>query len=118
MQVYMPIHKNTKGRIVAKRSYENQPEEVAITIDNIFDYFDLVYVISPLKWEYSAVSSVGLNIKRSQHEVPRFDISLRILKVTKNGHISISVRQKEKRFYQSSSLNYKYIWNRVMIFQK
>ena len=50
MQVYMPIYKNIRGRIVAKRSYENEPEEVVITIDNIFDYFDLIYVLSPLKW--------------------------------------------------------------------
>jgi hypothetical protein len=91
---------------------------VVITIDNIFDYFDLVYVLSPLKWEYTAVSSVGLNLKRSPNEVPRFDITLRILKVSQKGYVSLSVRQKERRFYQSSSLNYKYIWNRVMVFQK
>ena len=61
---------------------------------------------------------MGLNLKRPSSDVPRFDISLRILKVSQSGHVSLSIRQKERRFYQSSSLNYKYIWNRVMVFQK
>ena len=41
-----------------------------------------------------------------------------MLKVEKDGHVAISIRQKEKRFYQSSSLNYKYFWNRILVFQK
>jgi hypothetical protein len=118
MQVHVPIYKNARGRLVAKRSFEPESGEVAITIDNIFDYFDVVYVLSPAKWEHSAVSTVGLNIKRGPQTVPRFDISLRVLKVEKAGQVALSVRQKEKRFYQSSSLNYRYFWNRILVLQK
>jgi hypothetical protein len=32
--------------------------------------------------------------------------------------VSISIRQKEKRFYQKSNLNYNYIWVRVLVFEK
>lgn len=64
------------------------------------------------------MSTVGINIKRGSQDLPRFDVSLRILKVTEASQVSISIRQKEKRFYQNSSLNYNYIWNRIIILQK
>ena len=61
---------------------------------NIFEYFDKIYIILPTKWSYSAVSTVGINVKRGSQELPRFDISLRILKVTEASQVSISIRQK------------------------
>lgn len=87
-------------------------------MENIFEYFDKIHILLPTKWSYTAVSTVGINIKRGSQDLPRFDISLRILKVSEASQVSISVRQKEKRFYQNSSLNYNYIWNRIIILQK
>ena len=60
---------------------------------------------------------MGINIKKSG-DSPRFDISVRTVKLSVPGTLCLSIRQKEKRFYQRSSLNYDYIWVRVILLQK
>ena len=85
--------------------------------EHIYEYFDRVYVFNPKYWIYTTVSTVAINIKKA-NDIPRFDISLRVVKLTESGSLSISIRQKEKRFYQRSSLNYDYIWIRVILLQK
>ena len=53
-----------------------------------------MFIINHIKWEYGAINTIGLNIKRSTKEVPRFDVSVRMLKVEKKGLVAISLRQK------------------------
>lgn len=85
--------------------------------ENTFDLFDGLYIFNPAKWFYTSVCSIGINVKKSQ-EMPRFDISVRTIKLSQSGDLAISIRQKEKRFYQFSSLNYNYIWIRCILLQK
>jgi len=116
--VYVPLYRNQLNRLVAKRSYETSTQEIAINMENIFEYFDKVHILLPGKWIYNAVSTVAVNVRKGAQELPRFDISLRVLKVYEGCQVNLAVRQKEKRFYQNSSLNYTYIWNRIVILQK
>jgi hypothetical protein len=64
-----------------------------ISPDNIYEYFDRVYVFNPQGWTNSAVSPIGINIKKSQN-IFRADISVRIFKLSQAGTVSISIRQK------------------------
>lgn len=94
----------------------NQQTTTTVPLDQLFEYFDRIYTICPQNYTHYAVSTIGINARRQN--LARFDISLRILKLDKPAMVSISVRQKELRFYQRSSLSYSYIWVRVILLQK
>lgn len=112
---YVPLQKNEDGYLTARLT--RQSSTLIMNLEHIYEYFDKIYVFNPQFWLYSTVSSIGINIKKS-NDIARFDISVRTLKVVSAGTISISIRQKEKRFYQKSSLNYEYIWIRAILLQK
>lgn len=82
LQAYMPIYRNLNNKLVSKRSFEGESEEVNINIDNVFDYFDRVFAVLPGKWTHHSVSTVGINHKRIPGEIPRCDVSIRTLKVS------------------------------------
>ncbi len=50
-------------------------------LEHIYEYFDRVYVFNPKYWIYTTVSTVAINIKKA-NDIPRFDISLRVVKLT------------------------------------
>ena len=115
---YYPIETNSRG-VWTSRLDKQTLNRTVITLENAFDYFDRVCVGNSKKWVESCFTSIGINIRRGPSTPStRFDISMRVLKVKEGGDVAVSLRQKEKRFYQNSSLNYNYIWVRVLLLQK
>lgn len=87
----MPIERSKEGNLTTFISKEASTFE--IQVDNVYQYFDRVFVFNPQGNLHSAVSAVGLNIKKNQN-IHRCDVSLRTLRLAKAGTVSISIRQK------------------------
>lgn len=64
LQVQVPIYRNLNNILVSKRSFEAESEEVEISLESVFDYFDKVYIVTPGKWLHRAMSTVSINTKR------------------------------------------------------
>ena len=87
----MPIERSQDGNLTTFISKEASTFE--IHVDNIYQYFDKVFVFNPQGNLHRAVSAIGINIKKNQN-IYKCDVSLRTLKLAKAGTVSISIRQK------------------------
>lgn len=73
------------------------------------------YLYSPKVYPTLSTNTIG-KYSLTHHE--RAEYSIRKMVLTQNSDCIISLQQKESRFFVKSSLDYHYMWVRVLLIQR